>query len=119
MARNVKCRRVCAEPACCIFTPQQENAQYVSISVDELEAMRLSDLEGLDQDTAANQMNISRGTFQRTLYAARRKTVEALCFGKGIRIGGGNYEICTPACAFGVCKACVKQQTKQEMKHNE
>ncbi|WP_040198241.1 DUF134 domain-containing protein [Candidatus Soleaferrea massiliensis] len=112
MARNMKCRRVCAEPANRIFTPQQSTAQTVCINVDELEALRLCDLEGLEQDAAASRMNISRGTFQRILYAARRKSAEALCMGACIRIGGGNYEVCTFACPQGLCKRCRQNQSE-------
>ncbi len=46
--------------------------QTVTIQVDALEALRLCDLEGLDQDAAAQQMGVS-GTFQRILYAARKE----------------------------------------------
>ena len=44
----------------------------VELLLDELEAMRLADLEGLDQQGAADQMGISRGTLQRLLWAGRR-----------------------------------------------
>jgi predicted DNA-binding protein (UPF0251 family) len=93
MPRNMKCRRVCCEPENRIFTPETNDTGFITINVDEIEAIRLCDLEGLDQDTAAGRMNISRGTFQRILYAVRKKSANALCNGKGIVIDGGNYEI--------------------------
>ena len=75
MARNVKCRRICREPAHRVFSPDSGGEQTVTIQVDALEALRLCDLEGLDQDAAAQQMGVSRGTFQRILYAARKMCI--------------------------------------------
>jgi len=51
---------------------------------DELEALRLCDLEGLFQEEAGRRMGISRGTVQRLLASARRKTAEALCQGAAL-----------------------------------
>ncbi|KLU59879.1 hypothetical protein CEB3_c40130 [Peptococcaceae bacterium CEB3] len=58
-----------------------------------MEAMRLSDYEGMEQDACAQSMQISRGTFQRLIYAARKKLADALVNGKVIRIEGGNYAV--------------------------
>ncbi|MBC7218059.1 MAG: DUF134 domain-containing protein [Candidatus Caldatribacterium sp.] len=66
-----------------------ENPEEVVLTLDELEAIRLSDLEGLYQEEAAQRMGISRPTFGRILEAARRKVAEALVLGKTLRIEGG------------------------------
>ena len=50
--------------------PQSGGCEVLPLSVEQLEALRLCDLEGLDQDSAALRMDVSRGTFQRILYAA-------------------------------------------------
>jgi predicted DNA-binding protein (UPF0251 family) len=50
----------------------------VGLGLDELEAMRLCDIEGLDQSEAGVHMAVSRGTVQRLLGRGRRKLVEAL-----------------------------------------
>lgn len=63
--------------------------EEVALSVDELEAVRLADLEGLYQDDAAARMGVSRPTFARVVAAARRKVAEALVGGRALRIGGG------------------------------
>jgi predicted DNA-binding protein (UPF0251 family) len=63
--------------------------EEVALSVDELEAVRLADLEGLYQDAAAARMGVSRATFARVVEAARRKVAEALVQGRALRIGGG------------------------------
>jgi len=65
----------------------------VNLTVEELEAIRLKDLEGLEQEECAKQMGVSRATFQRILYSARRKVAEALVGGKAIRISGGNFQV--------------------------
>lgn len=67
------------------FTPQQE---AVELEPDELEAMRLVDLERKDQSAAGKEMDVSRGTVQRLLYSGRRKVTQALLEGKPIRIKG-------------------------------
>lgn len=65
----------------------------VRLSVEEAEAIRLKDLEGLEQEQGAETMNISRPTFQRVLASARQKIADALLNSKAIRIEGGNFEI--------------------------
>ncbi len=60
--------------------------EVVEIALDELEAMRLCDLEGHDQAQAADEMEISRGTIQRLVYSARRKLVDAVLNGKALTI---------------------------------
>jgi uncharacterized protein len=67
--------------------------EEIQVSLDELEAIRLKDLEGLEQDQGAEKMNISRATFQRILTSARQKIAEALLNGKALRIEGGNFEL--------------------------
>ena len=61
------------------------------LSVDEFEAVRLKDLEGLDQNECAKKMDISQPTFHRLVVAARRKIADALTHGKTIKIEGGHY----------------------------
>ena len=51
---------------------------------DELETLKLCDLESLTQEQAGQKMGISRGTVQRTLTSARRKVAEALVTGAAL-----------------------------------
>ena len=67
--------------------------EEVRLSVDELEALRLKDLQDLEQEDAAREMGVSRQTFQRILEDAHRKVAEALVGGKALEIDGGDYEI--------------------------
>jgi len=65
----------------------------VKLLVEEAEAIRLKDIEGLEQEECAKKMNISRTTFSRILDSARQKIADALLSGKAIRIEGGNFEM--------------------------
>jgi predicted DNA-binding protein (UPF0251 family) len=67
--------------------------QRIALTVDELEAIRLADLEGLYQEQAAEKMNISRQTFGRIVESAHKKIADALVNGKALAIEGGSYEI--------------------------
>ncbi len=58
----------------------------VRIQLDEIESIRLADLEGLYQEDAAERMGISRQTFGRIIKEARMKIADALINGKIIRI---------------------------------
>jgi len=60
--------------------------EEVVLTADELEALRLKNIENLDQNSAAEKMNISQPTFHRILLEAGRKVSEALVKGKAIRI---------------------------------
>lgn len=114
MPRGVKCRRVCTEPENKVFTPEKPCGKGVTLAVEEIEAVRLCDLEGLEQDEAAKRMNVSRGTLQRTLYDARKKIAEALCAGKTIVIGGGNYELTDRGCGCRHhCRHCQFENSEE------
>ncbi len=107
MPRKPKCRRVCAVPSNRIFLPQEPSASAVELTVEELEALRLCNLERMEQNDAAVSMDVSRATFQRMLYKAREKVADALCAGKAIRIGGGSYELAQRPCGCrGRCRRC-------------
>jgi uncharacterized protein len=66
-----------------------EGAREVVLSLDEAEALRLGDWEGLYHEAAAARMGVSRTTFGRIIASAHRKTADALLHGKTIRIEGG------------------------------
>jgi uncharacterized protein len=63
------------------------------MALDEFEAMRLADLEGLYQEQAAERMNVSRTTFSRIIDSAHRKMADALVHGKALRIEGGPVQV--------------------------
>jgi predicted DNA-binding protein (UPF0251 family) len=67
--------------------------ESVGLTVEETEAIRLKDLEGLQQEECAQRMRISRPTFHRVLESARQKVADALINGKALRIEGGNFAL--------------------------
>lgn len=96
MSRPFKCRRVAYMPEVTYFKPAGVPLRVldeIRLSIEEAEALRLKDIESLEQEQCAERMSVSRPTFQRILKAARIKVANALLRGKAIRIEGGNYEI--------------------------
>jgi predicted DNA-binding protein (UPF0251 family) len=71
------------------------------LTVDEMEAIRLNDLLGMEQEEAAKKMGISQSTFHRLLISARRKIADAIVNGMAIRIEGGNYSFGRGRRGFG------------------
>jgi predicted DNA-binding protein (UPF0251 family)/DNA-directed RNA polymerase subunit RPC12/RpoP len=93
MAKPKKDRRVQYPPSVVYFKPQgipMVQLEQETLTVDEYEALRLVDKDGLDQAAAATRMGISRATCARIVESAHRKVAEALTEGKAIRIEGGN-----------------------------
>lgn len=89
MARPRKCRFVGCRPNAYYFKPRGIplfKLEEVSLHMDEVEALRLADYEGLYHEDAAQRMKISRATFGRIIDQARRKVAEALLKGKALRI---------------------------------
>jgi predicted DNA-binding protein (UPF0251 family) len=91
-------RRVGWRPGISTFLPVSSNClhpepEIIALNLDELEALRLADLECLYQEQAAEKMGVSRPTFARILESARKKVAEALVKGKGLVIGGGPVEV--------------------------
>lgn len=83
-------------PGITFFKPagvQTRDLEEVPLTYEEVESLRLKDIEGMDQEPAAAEMNVSRPTFQRILASARAKVADAILNGKAIRITGGNYEM--------------------------
>ena len=96
MPRPRKCRRIAFIPGVTYFKPAGIPMRFlaeVNLTFEETEAIRLKDIEDLDQEACAERMNVSRPTVQRILESARKKIAEALLNGKAIRIEGGNVEM--------------------------
>lgn len=107
MARPKCCRRVTGEPDCRVFKPVGASCaalEEMVLSIDEFEAIRLADLEGLYQEQAAERMNVSRQTFGRIIESARRKVAQVLAGGLALRIEGGAIEM--PGQSMFRCNQC-------------
>ncbi|MCH4887313.1 DUF134 domain-containing protein [Acidaminobacter sp. JC074] len=103
MPRPTKWRKISFVPEHTLFKPcgiPKSKLETIILKVEELEAIRLKDTEGLNQMECAEKMSVSRQTFQNILESARRKVAEALTTGKGIHITGGKYtyNICDYVC---------------------
>ena len=113
MARPIKCRKVDFLPDARYFLPSKEipsdrdadNIREIILKIEELEAMRLRDIEGLTQQECADKMGISRQTFQNIIDNGRKKLTLALMEGRAIYIKGGNYTF--SFCELR-CKTCNK-----------
>ena len=97
IAGGSECR--CYKPCC-----REVEGEGVSLQPDEIELLRLIDLDGLEQEEAAERMGVSRKTAWRDIHEARRKIADALVNGKGINMAG-----CTKA-AEGRCPKCPRQK---------
>jgi uncharacterized protein len=115
-------RRIETEPVVTYFKPRgvpMRELEVVLLSLEELEVVRLSDMEGLDQEEAAQRMGISRRAVWEDLQNARRKIAEALVKGKAIEIGGGDYTVvkrlmcqCHGCQAVWECPSSISEQTQ-------
>lgn len=106
MARPTKYRRVEFFPENSYFIPLGKakcEIEEVVLKVEELEAMRLKDIEELNQEECAEKMQVSRQTFQNIIDSARKKVAIALTQGNAININGGHYT--TKSCKF-ICNDC-------------
>ncbi len=96
MPRPRRCRRVWFEPNVTYFKPagvRMIDLEETILTVDEFEAVRLKDLEELEEEEAAKKMGISQPTFNRLVNSARKKIAEAIVKGKAIKIMGGQYKL--------------------------
>lgn len=116
MPRPRKLRRIQQMPHHRLFIPENwQGQQEMILKLEELEALRLKDMENLNQEECAEKMNVSRQTLQLILDEARKKVTEALVNGKAIRVEGGNYTL--NICEFK-CNGCGKRYKQAYEKVN-
>lgn len=110
MPRPKKWRMVCCLPVSKRFGPLDapvNTEDFVNMTVDEYETIRLIDLQGFTQEECAGQMNIARTTVQGIYNEARKKLAESLVNGKMLTIEGGDFRICedwAESCRGGNCR---------------
>lgn len=108
MARPIRCRRICSEPAYDSFQPEGIGlGEQVTLTLDEYEAVRLIDLQKYTHVQCAAQMDISRTTVTELYESARYKIADCIVNGKSLCISGGNYRFCDGSASsrcHGVCK---------------
>ncbi|MBS1209510.1 MAG: hypothetical protein H6R19_1908 [Proteobacteria bacterium] len=89
MGRPPICRKLACEVAVSYFKPQGiplRELEEIALELDEVEALRLADIEGLYQADAALRMGVSRQTFGKIIARAHQKVARALLHGKALRI---------------------------------
>ena len=92
MPRPTRCRQIGSLPLYRSFSPDDVEAEAsVNMTVDEYEALRLLDHEGLNQEECAIRMNVSRTTVTAIYESARRKIADMLVNGRRLLIVGGSY----------------------------
>jgi len=109
MVRPKKHRMVAFNPEISYFKPRgipMHDLSEVRLTVDEREAIRLADLQGMSHEEAGQQMHISRATFGRIIQQARKIVADALINGKAINIEGGNYKMADQVRTF-TCGKCT------------
>lgn len=94
MPRPRKARRVCSRPKCTRFGPQDARRQTITMTIDEYEAIRLIDFQGLTQELCAEQMAVARTTVQAIYANARKKLAECIVLEKHLYIDGGDVCFC-------------------------
>jgi len=119
MARPVKTRVIVQQPTKRLYIPTNEiedDVELMQLPVECMEAIRLIDVEGMNQAAAARLMNVSRQTFGRILNTGRSIVGNALTYGKGILVDGGNYQFPENNNKSHHRKRCF-QNNKKEMSH--
>ena len=110
MPRPVKCRRVCNMPGKRKFLPEGlYNDDPVILTIDEYEAIRLIDKEGLSQEECSLSMEVARTTVQQIYTEARKKLAEALVMGLPLKIEGGEYRLCKENDRCSCCTKCKEK----------
>ena len=98
MPRPIRCRRIACLPLYRSFSPDDiVPEEQIRMTVDEFEALRLLDDEGLTQEACAARMNVSRATVTAIYESARHKVADALVHGKRLLIAGGSCEFAPAA----------------------
>ncbi|MEW6328147.1 MAG: DUF134 domain-containing protein [Thermodesulfobacteriota bacterium] len=109
MPRPFKCRRVCGLPRAAYFKPAEIPVfalEQVNLTVDEFEAIRLADLEGLYQEEASRRMNISRQTFGNIIESAHKKIADVIVNAKALKIEGGAVQMMQ---RYLLCPDCTNE----------
>ncbi|MFA5389053.1 MAG: DUF134 domain-containing protein [Candidatus Omnitrophota bacterium] len=95
MPRPCRCRRIRCRPDSNYFKPRGiplDMLEEINLALDELEALRLADLDEMYQEDAAKKMGISRQTFGNIISSAHKKIADALLNAKALKIEGGTVK---------------------------
>jgi predicted DNA-binding protein (UPF0251 family) len=96
MPRPRKCRKVCCMPGSTLYGPLNGfsgEQEYIVMTVEEYETIRLIDLEGFNQEECAEKMQVARATVQNIYKTARLKISDSLVNGRILKIEGGDFQL--------------------------
>ncbi|WP_303852721.1 DUF134 domain-containing protein [Seleniivibrio woodruffii] len=119
MPRPSKPRVIGAKPEIASFKPRgiaAKKLKAVNLTLDEFEAIRLADYQGLSHEDAAVLMNISRPTFSRLVEKARIKVASFIIEGSELNISGGNVQFQERGCS--VFKQALPESRIERRKHS-
>jgi predicted DNA-binding protein (UPF0251 family) len=108
-------------PGISYFKPRgipMDQLEEIHLKIDEREALRLADFEGLSQEDAGKRMGVSRATFGRIVERARKIVADALINGKAIHVEGGNYQISSRNGLLECGKCGYEWHEKREVKQS-
>lgn len=117
MPRPRKWRKVCCLPENNLFGPlngQNFDVEIIIMTVEEYEAIRLIDLEGMVQEECADRMKVARTTVQRIYNDARKKLAQSLVNGNILKIEGGDYKLYDENEQRFGCGRCHRQRRIQD-----
>lgn len=114
MARPPIEKRICDTPEFSVFSPIDAHGgtEIIELSVDEFEAIRLIDLEGVSREECADRMNIARTTAQAVYNSARNKIAKSIVYGMELHIEGGAYRLCDGSAG---CKRCPRRASENNI----
>lgn len=120
MPRPKKWRRVCKVPDIKAYGPVDienvDELNTVNLTVEELETIRLIDLEEMNQVDCAKLMGVARSTVQRIYNDARKKIAESIVTGRTLKIEGGNYKVCNTDLDMDMCNNCSRKRHRHGRK---
>lgn len=124
MARPTKIRKVCGLPETDLFGPLNARPfeidnNCINMTVEEYEAIRLIDKEGLMQEECAERMGVARTTVQRIYISARKKLADAIVDGVTLKIQGGSYAVCDGDCYHDHAHCGRRGRNKRQFRNRQ
>lgn len=119
MSRPKKWRNVCSLPGNRHYGPLDEapeTSEFISMTVEEYETIRLIDHMGMIQEECARNMEVARTTVQHIYSKARKKIAKSMVEGIPLVIGGGRYKVCEHSDDCRRRKACRRNRGQENRK---
>ena len=122
MPRPRKWKKVCCLPESSLYGPLNKpnvDNEFIAMTVEEYETIRLIDLDGLTQEECAERMHVARATVQKIYNDARGKLADSLVNGSVLKIEGGDYKLYDESEQLHGCGRCRRQRCGQKQMRRE